>query len=109
MLIDLNEHRLTSVHANFRNARAILTPFKPNPRETARQSFTFDQFHGIETLIIDLDAHLIDMHAGQLLLCFELFSPRLSPTIAKPHVEVSLLTNLSELNFDHRFICAFGR
>ena len=34
---------------NFATFQAIiLTPFKPNPSETARQSFTFEQFLKIE-------------------------------------------------------------
>ena len=33
----------------------------------------------------------------------------LSPTLAKMHDKVSLLTNLSELKIDHRFGCPFDR
>ena len=33
----------------------------------------------------------------------------LSPTLAKTHNGVSLLTNFSELKFDHRFGCPFDR
>ena len=38
-----------------------------------------------------------------------LFLVPLSATFAKVHDEVSLLTNLLELKFDHRFRCTFGR
>ena len=37
-----------------------------------------------------------------------IWSP-LSPTLAKMHDEISLLTNFAELKFDHRFGCPFDR
>jgi len=60
-------------------------------------------------LIIDLDACLIYKHARQLLQYSELFGPPLSPTLAKMHEGVSLLTNFSELKFHHKFRCPFDR
>ena len=38
-----------------------------------------------------------------------IFSPALSPTLAKLHNGVSRLTNFSKLKFNYRFIGAFGR
>jgi len=61
--------------------------------------FTFDEILRIE-LIIDLDAHLINKRACQLLQCSELFGLPLSPTLVKMHDKVSLLTNFLELKFD---------
>ena len=58
-------------------------------------------------LIIDLDAHLIEECAHHLSQNFELFWPPLWLTITKPHNIVSLLTNFSELMFDHRFHLGF--
>ena len=60
-------------------------------------------------LIIDLDTHLIYKCARQILQCFELFGPDLSRTLAKMHVEVSLLRIFSQLKFDHIFGCPFDR
>ena len=40
---------------------------------------------------------------------FQNISPPLTPTLAKPHNEVSRLTNFSKLKFNLRFIGAFGR
>ena len=60
-------------------------------------------------VIIDLDSHFIEKHARQLLWFSKLFSTPLKPTLAKPHDEISLLTNFSELKFNHRFRCPFGR
>ena len=54
-------------------------------------------------MIIDLDAHLIDKRALQISQRFELFSPHLTPTFVKLDDIVSLLTNFSELKFDHIF------
>ena len=93
---------------NFAMFRAIWTRFKPNSSENARQSFTFHDFSRNWNLIIDLDAHLINKHALQLLWCSELFSPPLTPTFVKPHNRVSRFTNFSELKFDHFYWCAFG-
>ena len=62
-------------------------------------------FH--DKLIIDLGDHLINKRARQLLQCFELFWPRLSPNLAKLHDGVSLLYNFLKLKFDHRFTCPF--
>ena len=93
---------------NFAMFRAIWTRFKPNSSENARQSFTFDNFSRNWNLIIDLDAHLIDNHALQLLWHSELFSPPLTPPFTKPHNRVSLFANFLELKFDHFFWCAFG-
>ena len=64
-------------------------------------------FH--DNLIIDLDDHLINKRAQQPSQCFELFQPRLSPTLAKLHDGVSLLYNFLKLKFDHRFTCPFDK
>ena len=50
-----------------------------------------------------------EKHAHQILWCSKLFSTPLRPTLAKPHDEISLLTNFLELKFNHRFRCPFGR
>ena len=54
-------------------------------------------------LIINLDANLINKRACKLLRHSKIFSPRLSPTLAKLHNEVSRLTNFWKLKFNHRF------
>ena len=77
----------------FATFQAILTPFMPNPVESALRSFPFEQFEGVSLSL---------RHS-------KIFSPALSPTLAKPHNLVSCLTNLSKLKFNHRFIDAFGR
>ena len=60
-------------------------------------------------MIVDLDAHFIEKHARQLLWCSKLFSTPLRLTLEKPHDEIWLLTNFSELKINHRFRCPFGR
>ena len=78
---------------NFALFRAIWTRFKPNSSKKCTTKFHFWQFSRNWNLIIDLDAHFIDMHALQLSWRFELFSPPLTPTFVKPHNEVSIFTN----------------
>ena len=80
----------------FTTFQAILTPFKRNPVETARWSFPFEQFLRIYNLIINLDANLINKCGCKLLRHSKIFSPCLSPTLAKPHKEGSHLTNFSK-------------
>ena len=46
-------------------------------------------------------------HACKLLRHSKIFSPPLSQTLAKSNDGVSLLTEFSELKFDHIFICMF--
>ena len=52
---------------------------------------------------------MINKHACKLLTHSKIFSPPLSPTLAKPHNQVSCLTNFSKLKFNHRFKSAFGK
>ena len=47
--------------------------------------------------------------ACKLLRHSNIFSPLLSPTLAKWHKGVSCLTNFSKLKFNRRFISAFAR
>ena len=56
-----------------------------------------------------MDANLINKRACKLLRHSKIFSPPLSPTLAKPHNKVSCLTNFSKLKFNHRFKSAFGK
>ena len=56
-----------------------------------------------------MDANLINKRACKLLRHSKIFSPPLSPTLAKPHNKVSRLTNFSKLKFNHRFKSAFGK
>ena len=86
---------------------SILTPFNPNPSENRMMEFHFWPNSQNLNLIIYLDACLIYQCAHQLLQCSELFGPPSSLTLEKMHDGVSLLTNFSELKFDHRFRCPF--
>ena len=87
----------------FTTFQGILTTFKPNPSENARRSFTFEHF-----LIIEIYHRFecpFDRQACRWnFKTFQNISPLLIPTLAKPYNRVSLLTNFSELKFDHRFI-----
>ena len=60
-------------------------------------------------MIVDLSTHLVDKSAHQLSWCLKLFSSPLSQTLKNPHDGVSLLRNLSELKFDHRFGCPLDK
>ena len=52
---------------------------------------------------------MINKRACKLLRHYKIFSPPLSPTLAKPHNEVSRLSNFSKLKFNHRFKSALGK
>ena len=104
----LDRQACTPAFATF---QAILTPVKPNPVETARWSFLefkFDRKFGCQ-FDRKFGCQFDQQACMQILRHSKIFSPPLSPTLAKPHNEVSRLTNFSKLKFNHRFKSAFGK
>ena len=93
----------------FTTFQAILTPLEVQPCRNRTTEFPFRAVSRNLNLIINLDAYLINKRACKCLRHSKIFPPPLSPTLAKPHNEVSRLTNFSKLKFNHRFKSAFGK